>query len=137
VSRDGIAERPAPTPREVAIAAGLALLGLGLLVGMTMFSPPRTLQRLHDPVAGWLPVRAVEIVLNVALFTPLGAAVGVVARARWLWALVALSVAVELLQLGLPDRQTELIDVVSNSTGAVLGFLLARRLRRPQPRPDR
>jgi glycopeptide antibiotics resistance protein len=137
VSRDTIADRAVPTRREIAVAAGLALLGLGLLVGMTMFSPPETLQRLHGPLAAWLPARAVEIVLNVALFVPLGAAVGLVARARWLWAVVALSVAVELLQLGLPDRQTELIDVVSNSTGAALGFAIARRLRHPQPRRDR
>jgi glycopeptide antibiotics resistance protein len=133
VSRDGIADRTAPTRREVAVAAGLALLGLGLLVGMTMFSPPQTLQRLHDPVAAWLPARAVEIALNVALFMPLGAAVGLVARARWLWAVVALSVTVELLQLGLPDRQTELIDVVTNSLGAVVGYGLARRARPSLP----
>jgi hypothetical protein len=63
----------------------------------------------------------------MALFVPLGAAVGLVARARWLWTLVALSIAVEVLQLGLPDRQTEPIDVASNSAGAVVGFLRVRR----------
>jgi VanZ family protein len=133
----GDADRVAPgTPRAVPrrrrewlIAGLLGAGGLVLIVSMTMFTPPETLQRAHDPVAGWLPIRAVEMALNVAMFVPLGAAVGWVARARWLWALVALSVVIELLQLGLPDRQTELIDVVTNSIGAVIGYGLARRTR--------
>jgi glycopeptide antibiotics resistance protein len=110
--------------------------GLALLVTVTMFAPPASLGRMHAPVEGLLPVRVVEMILNVALFVPLGAAVGWIARARWLWALVALSVAIELLQLGLPDRQTELIDVVTNSVGACLGFLAAKHARRRFDAPD-
>jgi hypothetical protein len=124
----GEARRPRQR-HEWAVPLALGGLGLALLVTMTMFAPPASLSRAHAPVAGLVPVRVVEMVLNVALFVPLGAAVGWVARARWLWALVALSVVIELLQLGLPDRRTEPIDVVTNSIGAVLGFLAARRIR--------
>jgi glycopeptide antibiotics resistance protein len=118
------------------IAGLLGAGGLVLIVSMTMFTPPETLQRAHAPVAGWLPTRAVEMALNIAMFVPLGAAVGWVARARWLWTLVALSVVIELLQLGLPDRQTELIDVVTNTIGAAIGYALARRARRSSTRPQ-
>jgi hypothetical protein len=124
--RDGAP--PRPRRREWLVPVVLGVCGLGLVATMTLFAPPASLGRAHAPVERLLPIRATEMVLNVALFLPLGAAVGWVARARWLWALVALSVIIELLQLGLPDRQTELIDVVTNSIGAVLGFLMARRL---------
>jgi hypothetical protein len=122
--------RPAPRRREWLVPAVLGVGGLALLVTMTMFAPPASLGRVHAPVEGLLPLRATEMTLNVALFLPLGAAVGWVARARWLWLLVALSVTIELLQLGLPDRQTEVIDVVTNTIGAVLGFLAAKHVRR-------
>ena len=104
-------------------------MGLLLIVQMTMFDQPESLSQVHDPVADWLSLRAVEMLLNVALFVPLGMAVGWVGRARWLWAVVAVSITIEVLQLGLPDRRTELIDVVTNSAGGVLGYLLIRRLR--------
>ncbi len=118
--------------RRAATAASLCLLGVGLVlvVTTTMFAPPETLEVAHEAAPDWVGLRAVEMTLNVALFVPLGMAVGLIARARWLWALVALSVTIEVVQLWLPERQTELIDVATNSAGAVLGYLMARSLRR-------
>jgi len=109
-------------------AAALALLtgGLVLVVTTTMFAPPRSLDLAHATAPDWVGFRAVEMVLNIALFVPLGIAVGLVARARWLWALVLLSVGIEVVQLWLPERQSEVVDVATNSTGGVLGYLLGR-----------
>lgn len=112
------------------VLAGVVLLaGLLLVVVTTMFGPPETLSAAHDVAPSWVGLRAVEMAMNVALFVPLGIGVGLIARARWLWALVALSATIELIQLGLPERQTELIDVATNSTGALLGYLIGRRIR--------
>ena len=103
---------------------------LVFVVHLTMFAPPATLESVHEPVADHVSLRTVEMLLNVALFVPLGAALAWLGRPRWLLAAVALSVAIELVQLTLPDRQTELIDVVTNSVGAVIGYTAVRALRR-------
>ncbi len=123
--------------RRVLTAAATVLLAIGLvLVGaMTMFSPPETLDVAYEASPDWVTRQAVAMALNVALFIPLGIAVGLVARARWLWALVALSVTVEVTQLWLPERHTELVDIVTNSTGAVLGYLVGRWVHRRAARP--
>lgn len=83
---------------------------------------------------------AADAVLNVLLFVPLGMALGLSPRRRWLiLALVppVLSLAVEAVQLLLPARQSALGDLVANSAGGWLG-LAGTRLRaawlRPAPR---
>ena len=76
-----------------------------------------------------------EFVVNVLVFVPL-AVLGRWAwpgRAAWQWAVVgaAASVAVEVVQgLALPERSATLVDVVANTTGAVLGGLVAALLSR-------
>ena len=66
---------------------------------------------------------------NVVLFAPLGA----VLRARGAelgQATVrglALSLAIELTQLGIPGRTTSVDDVLLNTLGVVVGYLLAAR----------
>ena len=108
-----------------------ALVGaVAFVLTMTLFSPPDTLQEAHDPVADHVGLRAVEMLLNVALFVPLGAVVGWFGRPRWLLAIVALSVGIEITQLWLPERQTEAIDVLTNSAGGALGYLAVHALRR-------
>ncbi len=89
---------------------------------MTMFSPPSTLGRVHAPVSDAVGLRTVEMALNVALFVPLGGVLGWLGSARWLPGLVLLSVGIEVAQLWLPDRNSEVIDVVSNSLGGLLGY---------------
>lgn len=83
---------------------------------------------------------AADAVLNVLLFVPLGMALGLSPRRRWLiLALIPplLSLAVEAIQLLLPTRQSALGDLVANSAGGWLG-LAATRLPgawlRPAPR---
>lgn len=67
--------------------------------------------------------------LNIVLYLPLGAALW------WRWrrlgrvvlAGAAVSLTVEILQLGIPGRHTALSDLVANSLGALTGALLAVR----------
>lgn len=72
----------------------------------------------------------VERTANVLLFSPLGLLLGVVLASPWRAAvvLIAASVAVESLQLALPDRTASGWDILTNSLGAVPGAALARRL---------
>lgn len=92
-------------------------------------------------VPTWVDVTVVEVAANVALFVPWGALVrlGWPGRAWW-WATgsaAAMSVAVELVQLlALPARYPSVVDVVANTVGGALGWLLLRRSsRRPGVRP--
>jgi len=65
---------------------------------------------------------------NLALLLPLGllGPIALPALDRW-WriALVALlySIAIEVIQLAVPDRSADIDDVIVNVTGAVLGYL--------------
>lgn len=71
------------------------------------------------------------IALNVLLFVPLGWLLArATRRAAWVVVLLALpaSAAAELVQLGFLDRQAEVVDVVANAAGALVGALLARRV---------
>jgi len=83
---------------------------------------------------------AVDVILNVLLFVPLGAALAH-AGSSWRRALLlgsALSLSVELLQATIVfGRDASVGDFLTNSLGTVLGALLARRLPawlRPTPR---
>jgi len=80
---------------------------------------------------------------NLFLLLPLGllGPIALPALDRW-WriALVALlySVAIELIQLAVPDRSADIDDVIVNLTGAVLGyviFAIVRAVLRPQAAP--
>jgi glycopeptide antibiotics resistance protein len=75
-----------------------------------------------------------QLVGNVILFAPLG----FLAPLRWhrldsilrvVVVSAALSVLIELLQLGLPGRQTSVTDVIMNIAGATIGYLMMRALR--------
>jgi hypothetical protein len=72
---------------------------------------------------------AADVLLNVALFMPLGAALSLRGRSLSFVALLALllSSVIELSQFSIPGRDPTFGDVVSNTLGAVLGALLVRR----------
>jgi glycopeptide antibiotics resistance protein len=73
--------------------------------------------------------------LNVALFIPLGVALGLIrarrARAGLLLAAVALPFAIEGIQLSAPilDRGCQSADVFDNLTGLVIGFIIGTGVR--------
>lgn len=93
----------------------------------------RLLHRLGAP--DWVTDEDVEVVLNVLLFVPLSF-LGAVLRPgwgwlRWLGAGFAVTAVVEFVQgVFLPGRTPDVVDMVANTLGALLGywlFLLARR----------
>ena len=117
------------------------LIALALIV----FLPARDAGRVTgvvgwaaDLVAMWgVPrepaVIVFEFLANVVLFVPFGLLLSVAAP-RWSpWAVIGLgclvSVAIELVQLGIPSRVSTVSDVIANSAGAALGCALVMRQR--------
>ena len=86
----------------------------------------------------WLTYARIEFAANVMLFVPFGwcAALG---WRRWhalvIPAGILISVAIEAGQgLLLAERTSSVLDVVANTLGTVVGWLIARPWRRPAPR---
>ena len=69
-----------------------------------------------------------DVLLNILLFAPLGAALALQPRSVTRCALTAalLSAAIELAQLYIPGRDSSLSDVLANTLGGTLGALLTR-----------
>ena len=124
-----------PRPFLASNAALVATVALILLVTLT---PTHAHNEVHlrpwqDLVGAFEPTlnlqRLFGVIGNVVLFAPLGA----VLRARGAelgQATVrglALSLAIELTQLGIPGRTTSVDDVLLNTLGVVVGYLLAAR----------
>lgn len=116
----------------VALGVSVLIVAVVTLMPRAEYTAPRFDWRLTSS-----PRELIESVLNVALFLPFGAST------RWLGippygaaALgFALSLAVEILQRTvIPGREGELQDLITNTAGAVIGWLLAdvllRRTRR-------
>jgi glycopeptide antibiotics resistance protein len=79
----------------------------------------------------WTQPNAVNIVGNVLLFAPLGAALRLLGR-RLRYATLAgcaLSAAIELAQVAIPGRTTSTADVLCNTAGTALGWWVASRAR--------
>ena len=81
------------------------------------------------PVTRWLDFATVEFLANVAMFMPLGLFfVLLLGRRRWWLAImfgVALTIAIEFVQLALPSRVSDPRDLVANALGTTLGVLVA------------
>ncbi|WP_374854732.1 VanZ family protein [Herbiconiux liangxiaofengii] len=104
----------------------------------------RLLREAHDHhVLMFVGYAQVEFSANVAMFVPLGLLLGVLlGPRRWGYAILigfALSSTIELLQFALlPGRYGTVDDVIANTSGAVIGALLARSfLRREAARATR
>lgn len=75
-----------------------------------------------------------EVLGNIAVFVPFGLYLGLVARS-WPWSAVvgvvaATSVAMEVLQFVLAVGATDSSDVIANTAGGLIGFLVAAVVRR-------
>jgi glycopeptide antibiotics resistance protein len=120
------------------LASNTALAGSLVLILLVTLTPTHAhhevhLRPLQDVLGAFEPTlnlqRMLGVIGNVALFAPLGAVLrarGVElgqATARGL----ALSFAIELTQLGIPGRTTSVDDVLLNTVGVVLGYLLVAR----------
>jgi len=157
--------RPAsaePTLRRLRIASTIALVTfVGIIAVITLWpGPPAAagqgwlrdfLRQAHaQGLPWWITFGKIEFGANIVMFVPIGL-FGALAMARHRWlivpaALVA-SAGIETVQaMALPLRYATVRDVVANTTGALLGYLLAvamvaylhrraRRVDRPRPAP--
>jgi hypothetical protein len=69
-----------------------------------------------------------DFVNNLILYMPLGIALGGTSLIRALLFGLCLSTCAEVLQLGYVDRIPSFLDILSNTCGAVLGYLIAKLL---------
>ena len=96
-------------------------------------------------LTSWITYDRVEFTANIAMFVPIGLLfVLLFGRRRWWIAIivgVALTIAIELSQRGIPGRVSDPRDVLANSLGAALGVAVAllvtipRRSSGPPTRP--
>lgn len=155
-------EKPAPPPAtdparlDLAArrTAGLLLVVIAVVVAVIVFwpGPPdpggqsaleHFLRRQHrQGLPGWITFNVVQNLANVVMFAPVGL-LGALALRRRNYLIVVVSAAasglIELTQLVLlPHRVASLQDVAANTTGALVGLMLAipalrrRRKRRQQ-----
>lgn len=144
--------------RSVVLGARGLLAVTAVVVAIIVFMPgppdeaaqlrlARWLDQLHGQgLPAWISFALVEFLSNVVMFLPLGF-LGYLAVPRRTWVvmptLMLLSAAIEITQtLALPRRDGTVQDVVANTLGAVLGWLLAHLLLRhratsPAPEPLR
>ncbi len=78
----------------------------------------------------WDPLKLADLLGNIALFAPFGIVLGVRGLGGRQAVLLgcALSTAIELTQLFVPGRTTSVDDVLLNTLGTALGFLVGRRV---------
>ena len=114
------------TPHRSWLRVALALV-LAAILSVTLY--PASGEPTHPLV--WCIVcgegGTADVILNIILFLPLGgvlALLGVPRNRAWI-AGTLLSGMIECAQLGIPGRDSSLGDVLSNSTGTILGFILA------------
>ncbi|XAS63535.1 VanZ family protein [Micrococcaceae bacterium Sec5.8] len=101
----------------------------------------QALAQLHAAgVPDWIDYNTLEASANVLLFVPAGFAAAAGFRSTW-WQIAGcgalVSACVELGQLlFLQHRYPSLVDVATNTGGALLGFFLAERLLARRTGPD-
>lgn len=88
----------------------------------------------------WITFQLVEAISNIVMFVPIGFLAALALR-RWQWLVVPIgllaSTAIEVSQLLLPDRVASVRDVVTNTLGTLIGYLLALPLVRRRVRRQR
>jgi len=127
---------PAATPRRLrpaqrTVAVVLLLAGLIAVAGLTL-TPAAD----NEPFPFWClkcgERPAVDLLLNVVLFVPVGAGLGLYGVRFRRAALIALACTclVETVQfLAVPGRYASFRDILANFAGALAGYLLARHWR--------
>ncbi len=115
-----------PLAQVVTIAIPVAWICL-----LTLFEPPDWVPFIPASVVDAVTPLLVVRLLNIVLFVPLGLVLGCwwPDKLRVVWAAVALSTAIEVTQLWLPDRVSDPMDVLMNTAGAFAGFGVAAVLR--------
>ena len=77
----------------------------------------------------WITYQRVEFTANVLMFIPVGMFLLLLYGRRWWWASigtgVVLTCLIEFVQRFLPDRVSDISDIIANSIGTVIGVLVA------------
>lgn len=132
----------AARPRQGAVVARVALAGYLLFVGFTVWLPATVSSKvtgLVGTMALWVAEAGIasytraafvlEILANVALFVPVGFLLPFVWSRLRLWQVVLIgglmSVLIESVQGLMPSRFPTVSDVIANTTGTLIGALLA------------
>lgn len=115
-------------PSRHLLVRGAVVMTVGVILALTLFpSGDEKLAPMLDCL--FCGERGVaDAIINVILFIPLGAALAF-STLSMLGSAVAgasLAAAIEIVQLFIPGRDTSLSDVLTNTTGVVLGWLLVR-----------
>ncbi|MBK5238150.1 MAG: VanZ family protein [Actinomycetales bacterium] len=138
-------DAPRKGRERVALSGFALLLCVSVVLLATMWPAPidqgfsgainRFLDVLHrNGIPEWFGYNKLEFSANVLMFLPLGFLLTVILPARFWWlALImcpALSISIELTQGALlAARFATVSDVIANSSGALIGILLAVMLR--------
>lgn len=88
-----------------------------------------------DPLTARLSVPRIEFLANIGLFVPVGVFL-LLLFGSWLWWLAAgagfaLTSAIETVQRTIPGRVSDPRDILANTTGALIGIVLALLLTLP------
>jgi glycopeptide antibiotics resistance protein len=109
-------------PLRVVVTASVVLIPLMTLTPLGPSAHAWIVDALGGPIDPW----HVAVLLNILLFVPVGMVIGWIDRPSLLPVAMLASVAIELTQLLLSSRNAAVIDVVANTVGAVLGFVVLR-----------
>lgn len=129
-------------PRRGAATARVALVGYLLFVGFTVWLPASVSSKVTGLVgvmARWVAEAGIasyqqsavvlEILANVALFVPVGLLLPFAWPRLRLWQVTLagglLSVVIETVQGLMPSRFPTISDVIANTTGTILGAVVA------------
>lgn len=84
------------------------------------------------PATEWVTYAQLEFTGNVLMFLPIGLFFLLLLGRRYWWLAIifgaGLTIAIETAQRFLPDRVSDFRDIVANSTGALVGVLIALAL---------
>ncbi|MBN6190626.1 VanZ family protein [Microbacterium sp. K41] len=134
---------PAVAPsRAGTVTARLALVGYLLFVGFTVWLPASVSAKVTGLVgvmAAWVSDAGIasyersavvlEILANVALFVPVGLLLALALPRLRLWQVVLcgglMSVVIEAVQGLMPSRVPALSDIIANTSGTLIGAVLA------------
>lgn len=93
------------------------------------------------PVLSWIGYYEVEFAANVLMFLPIGLfLLLLLGRRRWWLAIllgIVLTVSIETAQLFLPERVSDVRDIIANSIGGTIGVILALLVTAPKARSIR